>query len=53
MYIKKGANQKLYFHKKEGDSLLECSQPKGLKPKMRELKKWCKLVRVNKVKGLV
>jgi hypothetical protein len=32
----KGVNQKLYSHPKYMVSITECSQPKGIKPKMKE-----------------
>jgi hypothetical protein len=34
----KGANQKTYSRQEEGLSVIEHSQPKGVKPKMREPK---------------
>jgi hypothetical protein len=35
---KKGVNQKWYSHQKQRVSVIECSQPKGVKPKMKERK---------------
>jgi hypothetical protein len=35
---KKGVNKKSYAHQKYGVSVIECSQPNGVKPKKRERK---------------